>query len=215
MKIRLYHFLIVGFAATTFLLVMMSKNIAVEGAGTLKVSVDPADSDIVVFKWDGVIDPPMAKRFSEEFEIWKGDAKLFVIDLNSPGGRLNEGENVIRFIRKMKKTHSVETYVGPDGSCLSMCVPVYLQADMRVASKTSQWMFHEAGFSDTVTGQTVNVYAYEKRQASVEFFNRYLKRSEIDRDWLDYLQREWRGREVWKTGKELKDERANIVMVVE
>ena len=47
------------------------------------------------------------------------------------------------------------------------------------------------------------------------FFNRYFVHSEMDPDWRAKLEQEWQGGDVWKTGQELLDEGANVVMALE
>ena len=191
-----------------------------------KGSVDPAsdklsirqhatDSSVVIFAWDGAIDPPMALSLERAFENWKGQSKRIIFDLNSPGGLVSEGERVIKIMNKMKRTHDVETYVGPGAECLSMCVPIYLQGRLRVAAATSQWMFHEPSAVDSFTGERTFTYEYEKRQSSQDFYYRFFKRSEMDPEWREKLRRQWRFGDVWKTGRELKRERSNIVTIIE
>ena len=205
---------VVFFVGSAGSLIWLSRN-QDYGASNLTVEAHPTDGSIIIFVWDGYVDRPMARDFRRAFEAHKESAERFIIDLNSPGGALDEGEAVIQVIDDMKCSHRVETYVGSGNSCLSMCVPIYLQGRLRVAAADAEFMFHETSFSNRLTGQREQVYEFEKRQASVKFFNKYLERSEIDPEWLERLAVEWRGQEVWKTGRELKDERSNIVMVVE
>lgn len=157
----------------------------------------------------------MAQLFSEAFDQRKDDVKKFTIELHSPGGSVDEGERVIKIMRKMAQSHSVWTYVGPKEDCLSMCVPIYLQGELRVAAATSQWMFHEPGAIDPLTGNAAFSYEFEKRQTSLEVFNRYFKQSEMDSEWRKRLQRNIRNGEVWKSGQDLKDEESNIISLIE
>ena len=181
----------------------------------LQVRQHATDSNVVIFAWSGAIEAPMAITMEKAFDKWKGQSKRIVFDLNSPGGLVSEGERVIILINKMKRTHDVETYVGPDAECLSMCVPIYLQGRLRVAAATSQWMFHEPSAVDNFTGERTFTYEYEKRQSSQDFYYRFFKRSEMDPEWREKLRRQWRFGDVWKTGRELKRERSNIVTIIE
>lgn len=184
-------------------------------AGVLTVEPYPPDPTAVAFKWTGVIAAPMAKELGAAFAANKDKYTRIVIDFHSPGGSVSEGEAAINTIREMKRTHSVWTYVGPESDCLSMCVPVYMEGKLRIAASTSVWMFHEPVAMDTLSGKETFIYEFEKRQVSLEVYNRFFKRSKIDKDWLDRLSKQWRGQDVWKTGQELKDEGSNIVTVIE
>lgn len=182
---------------------------------TLEVRQDLLEDDVVIFSWSGRVDRPMAAQVWKAFNQWKDRASRIVIELDSPGGLVSEGNKVIDIINKIEKTHAVWTYVGPDGECLSMCVPIYLQGRMRVASASSQWLFHDARAYDPHTGTEIIMYAHEKSQSEFEFFNRYIDRSDVNPAWRDKLKANMRAGDVWKTGQELKDERSNIVMVLE
>lgn len=175
---------------------------------------DADDGETVIFRWTGPIDPPMARVFSDEFERRKQGAKTFIIDLHSPGGSVDEGVRVITSIRKMLPTHSVRTFVSAGNDCLSMCVPIYLQGELRLASAYSNFMFHEPLATDPLTGDVVFTYEFEKRQSAMEVFNRFFRESEMDPKWRERLQNHVRRGEVWKTGQELKDERSKVVTII-
>lgn len=180
-----------------------------------EVIVDTADQNTVRMLWTGSIDPPMARLIAGEFDRRKETTKTFIIDLHSPGGSVDEGERVIKAIQKMRATHSIRTYVGAGNDCLSMCVPIYLQGELRIAAATSNFMFHEPSANDSLTGDAVFTYEFENRQMAMEIFNRFFKNSEMDPRWRKRLQEQVRLGEVWKTGGELKLERSKIVTIVE
>lgn len=173
------------------------------------------DGERVVFGWSGPIAAPLARRFAEAFEASRGQARIIVIDLDSPGGSLGEGKAVIAEIEKMKRTHTVETRVGRGAECLSMCVPIYLRGDRRTAAADAQFMFHEPTTREVYTDREVNKPAFEQRLDSERFFRRYFEQSDMDPAWRDALKSEWRGRDVWRTARELVDEGANVVQEVD
>lgn len=216
MKIRFWHVFAFTFVACTVALVLLLRSGTDALGGKWSIDQQMRDGEsTVILKWAGVIDPPMARRLRTAFKNHKGTADRFRIELSSPGGSVDEGESVIRVIERMKKTHRVETYVGADDECLSMCVPIYLQGDFRVAAADSEWMFHEVLFTDPLTGEESFTYEFETRQASLKMFFRYFENSEMDPAWRKKMARDIRGQEVWKTGRELKRERSNVVMVIE
>ncbi len=183
--------------------------------GRLAVRPDPNDRDAVIFAWNSEIELPMARRFEEAFDQWKGKTRRIVIELNSPGGSLSEGGRVIDVIEKINRTHDVETRVGADGICLSMCVPIYLRGARRVAAPSSRWMFHQPTTRDFFTDEKVREPEFETRMTAKRFFNRYFVDSEMDQAWRAKLERDWQGGDVWKTGQELFDESANVVTALE
>jgi len=205
--------LAIGFAAAAYYMFSGDQNF--EKHPSLQVRQDTSNPEMIVFSWSGSIDAPMASEISKEFKKWRHNASHFLIELDSPGGSVDEGGRVVSEIDSMKKTHIVWTYVGPGKDCLSMCVPIYLQGRLRIASSTSMWLFHDARAVDKYTGAEVVMYAHELNQANFDFLSRYINRSEINQDWLDGLKIRLRAGDVWKTGQELKDERSNIVMVLE
>lgn len=165
----------------------------------------------VVLRWHASIRVPMVVRFREAFEEWRGRTNEFVIDLDSRGGALREGSRVIALINTMKETHRVTTVVTAGNDCLSMCVPIYLQGERRVAAETSNWMFHEPRAYDFFDGTESNQPEFERRYLNDRFFDKYFTNSVIEPRWRERLREEWVGKDVWKTGKELWDENSNII----
>lgn len=179
-----------------------------ENKGRLAVSVN---GQTVVLAWNTRVALPMARRISEAFEASKGKVRRFVLVLNSPGGSLHEGGEVIKVLNRMKLSHQVHTFVGSKQICLSMCVPIYLQGQKRMAAPGSRWMFHEPIHVDAHTGDEVSKPEFERQFFARKFFDRYFTNSQMDPAWRKRLEAEWKGKEVWKTGQQLVDEQANIV----
>ncbi|MEM9330233.1 MAG: ATP-dependent Clp protease proteolytic subunit [Pseudomonadota bacterium] len=180
-----------------------------EDRGRLTVT---RDGDVVVLSWQSEIDVPMQKRIREAYDAWKDRTKKFVIDLHSPGGALREGRKVIELLNTMKATHLIETHVGSNRACLSMCVPIFLQGESRVASATSKWMFHEPTAYDFFSDEEVHVPEFERNYYNNRFFDRYFTNSEMNPVWRENLRKEWVGKDVWKSGRQLVDERSNIIL---
>ena len=113
-----------------------------ENKGRLTIARSRIVPGAIELVWNSSIKVPMARRMREAFEKWRDKTDRFVINLNSPGGSLREGGAVIDVINYMKQSHTVDTYVSPGHNCLSMCVPIFLQGQTRIAHPTSRWMFH-------------------------------------------------------------------------
>ncbi len=169
------------------------------------------EGSAVVLSWSTEVDVPMALRFEEAFDQYRDQTSTFIIDLDSPGGALREGRFVIDEIEDMKDTHEIITRVRNTSVCLSMCVPIYLSGEKRIAGPSSRWMFHEPRAYDFFSGEEVGESEAEIRAAGERFFDRYFVNSEMNPVWRDRLAQEWVGRDVWKTGQQLFVERSNIV----
>ncbi|NNE39372.1 MAG: hypothetical protein HKN14_00475 [Marinicaulis sp.] len=209
------------FAATLAMLaltvVILQRNDAVifRDDGRLETLRHENDPDAVVFRWRSDVDVPMARRFEEKFAEWAPMTNRIVIDLNSPGGSIHEGEQVIREIEKMKRTHRVDTRVGERRKCYSMCVPIFLQGEERSAAPNARFMFHEPSAVNQITGEIEKQPQFERDYVSRKFFNRYFTNSDMDPAWREGLAREWKGKDIFKAARELVDERSNIVTVLE
>ncbi|MEO0400416.1 MAG: ATP-dependent Clp protease proteolytic subunit [Pseudomonadota bacterium] len=166
----------------------------------------------VVLSWRSAVEAPMARRFEEAFDAWADETDRFIIDLNSPGGSLGEGARVIEVIEEMQRTHQVDTHVGRGRSCLSMCVPIFLLGEERRAAGSSRWMFHEPSTRDAVTGEEVRIPRFEQRYVADRFVERYFVQSPMDQEWLAKLEEDWQGKDVWRTGRQLYGEGANVIL---
>ena len=209
-KIR-YAVTIALFAGLAFFAWKSGRNVYDEGP---RLEISERDG-AVVFRWAHPIEAPMAARFAEGLEEWKGRGDSFVIELDSPGGSIAEGRLVIEEIEKMKRAARVETHVGAGDECLSMCAPIYLQGDVRSAAKDALFMFHEPSDYDLVTEERVDKPGFERRMTSDRFFERYFVKSEMDPDWRENLRASWRGRDLWFTAEELIEQGSNVVQRIE
>ncbi len=201
-------------AATAFL-IARNEQFIFRDEGRLEVVRDQADPQTLIFKWRSPVQVPMARRYAEAYEKWKGEGDRIILDLHSPGGAVGEGEQVIRVIERMKRTHRVDTRVGRGYKCYSMCVPVFLTGEERYAGANALFMFHEPSLRDFYTEEEVRQPAFEKARATQRFVDRYFVNSPINAAWLEGLLAEWRGRDVFKSARELVDEEAGIVTVLE
>ena len=201
--------------AATALLIARNEELIFRDKGELIVERDPRDPHTLVFTWRNDVEAPMAKRFEEAWREWRGEGSRIVIDLHSPGGAIAEGEQVIRVIDRMRETHIVDTRVGSRRACFSMCVPIFLQGEQRIAAANARFMFHEPTTFDFYTGERVDQPEFERERTTRRFFERYFVNSPIDAAWRDKLAVEWKGKDVFYTARELVEQESNIVTTLE
>jgi hypothetical protein len=180
--------------------------------GELTVEQRPGE---VVLRWRGQIEAPLASKLDEAFRAQAGSTRRFVIALHSPGGTLEHGREVIQQIRRMQRTHMVDTVVEARRACGSMCVPVYLSGQRRTAAPQARFMFHEVSFRDNLSGKVEKVPKEAIGRATDQFFERYLKPAGLDARWLANLREAVRGKDVWRTAEELVEQRAGVVHELE
>ncbi len=169
------------------------------------------EKEALVFVWRGEVTPGMAERFKTAFAESRDKSRRIIIDLHSPGGLLSEGARVVDVVERMKVTHQIETRVGPRGKCYSMCVPIFLQGETRVAAPTAEFMFHEPTTFDAVTNETVDIPAFEQRRVTDSFFRRFFEPTDMDPRWRERLRKDLPGQDIFKTAQELTDEGSNVV----
>lgn len=183
-------------------------------AGRLEVTATPEDNTVFM-RWRGKIDAPMERSIAEAFEKYQGEARKFVLSLSSPGGALDHGARVIRLLRRIGESHELETFVGSGRRCASMCVPIFLAGETRVAASDAHFMFHEVSFREEITNDETNVPQAAIGSATDRFFAKYIAGAGVPESWTKKVRADISGgNEVWKTGQELVDEGAGIVQRV-
>lgn len=188
---------------------------ALSGVGKLDVRPEPETSTLYL-RWRGKIDSPMAQRIGEALDKHGGDASRVVLSLSSPGGSLEHGAEVIRLLQRIGGGRSFETVVEGRGICASMCVPVYLQGQLRRASGNARFMFHEVSFRESFSDGKIDVPERAIGRATDRFFTRYFLPAGVPEDWVRQIRRDITGgADVWKSAGELVDERAGIVQRLE
>lgn len=168
------------------------------------------NGSVVVLTWTGRVELPMHTLLMRAFDEWRNKSQHFLLQLNSPGGSLREGGDVVELLQRIKLTHKLDTYVASRDICMSMCVPIFLQGNNRIAAPDARFMFHEPKrFYDD--GSEAKGFSFEREALSRRFFSRYFVNSPIDVDWRVQLEKDWIGKDIYKSGKQLVDERSNIV----
>ncbi len=210
MNARLTPLLIFALFAAAFFLLRSNERKFTADEGRLAIREDPS-RDAVVLSWSSEIAAPMSRRFEEAYTEYGDSASMFIIELNSPGGAIAEGKRVVQLLDRMTRTHDVETRVGRGGYCLSMCVPIFLKGETRIAAADARFMFHEPASYDSFTGERANEPAFERRFVADRFFDRYFENSPMTPAWRAQLEREWVGRDVWKSGEDLWRESSGVL----
>jgi hypothetical protein len=133
---------------------------------------------------------------------YKAGKRRVIVDISSSGGSVAEGKAIIAVLRDLRKTHHLTTRVSRGETCLSMCVPVFLQGEERIAAKASVWMFHPV-----IKGENhrLDVKAWE------ELIRTYYPPAGVNQAWLDGLHDQVVApAEVWLTGGQLLDAKSGI-----
>jgi ATP-dependent protease ClpP protease subunit len=175
--------------------------------GQLTVSTS---SNALVLAWRGQVEIPMATSMRRAFAQHKTTARQVIVDLNSQGGSLREGGEVIYLLDEISQSHELITVVRSRRICMSMCVPIFLQGKARLAAPDARFMFHEPKrFYDD--GSEAKGFSFEREALTQRFFDKYFVNSAMDAAWRARLEAQWAGKDIYKSGQELLDERSNIV----
>lgn len=179
--------------------------------GQLAVS---QSGEVVVLAWTGQVELPMHTLLVRAFDEWRNKSRHFLLQLNSPGGSVREGGDVVELLQRIKLTHRLDTYVASRDICMSMCVPIFLQGSKRIAAPDARFMFHEPKrFYDD--GSEAKGFSFEREALTRRFFTRYFVNSPMATDWRVQLERDWIGKDIFKSGKQLVDENSGIVTELE
>ncbi len=186
-----------------------------ESVGQLDVRTLP-DKGIVYLRWRGKIAAPMASRIAEAFERHKGDGHKIILALSSPGGSVDEGAEVVRLLRRIRQSHLLVTSVEDGAICASMCVPVYLQGQERVAAADAEFMFHEVAYRDFYSNERDRSVPVASIEAETNrFIDKYFEAAGVSQAWTRKMRAEIAGgNELWKTGRQLFDEKSGIVQQI-
>ena len=92
-------------------------------------------------------------------------------------------------------------------TCGSMCIPIYLQGEVRSAGAATLWLLHEVSKSDPKTKKLVTLYP-EQTQYS---FRNYFIPAGVPQAWVDMISKKIRGKDVWWTGVQIYKSGSNII----
>src|SRR5262249_16774506 len=126
-----------------------------------------------------------------------------VLFLDSAGGQVEEGDRVIHILNGIKPTHRLITAVLDGNLCASMCIPIFLQGENRLAGRTSQWIFHEAA------RQGAN--GREQMQETLRLFDKYYVPAGVSADWIKSIVPIIKRAQLWQSGSDLIKTNTGIV----
>lgn len=201
----------IGMLAAVVVLYTVFEDGLLQRAGTLEVTTKGVSDDTVVFEWRGEVAPPMTNMIRKAYNQWGPKKTRIILSLHSPGGMLGEGDRVVRLLKKISRTHQLDTVVETRRTCASMCVPIYLQGENRLAAGSSRWLFHEPRAYDFVTDEPIPASKGETEAMTKRFLQRYFIRPDVSEPWVANTREQMRGRDYWRTGDQLVNEKSGII----
>jgi hypothetical protein len=153
--------------------------------------------------WSGPIIPGMADDLRTALDKYGAASHRVVLFLNSAGGRVDGGDRVIHLLDGIKPTRRLITVVLDGSLCASMCIPVFLQGDDRLAGRTSRWIFHEAA------RQAAN--EKERRKETLYLFQKYYVPAGVSMQWLKRMMPLVERAELSESGGDLISAKSRIV----
>jgi hypothetical protein len=155
-------------------------------------------------EWSGPIVPGMADYLRTALDTYGPSSHRVVLFLNSAGGQVEEGDHVIHVLTAIRQMHRLVTVVLEGDLCASMCIPIFLQGDDRLAARTSNWIFHQAA------KQGAN--RKERKEKTLHLFGRYYVPAGVSTHWLEKsIMPVIKGANLWQTGGDLISEKTGII----
>jgi len=158
-------------------------------------------------KWEGEIVDPMSKCILAEFEKFRATVDGVYLKPDSPGGGLTDAEHTIAVLKVIRRTHHLDTSVGPGGKCASACIPVFLAGEHRYGALTSSWLFHEVSRWADKEGNERAI----NRDATERIFQDYFLPASVSAKWLNQLRPIIQHSDYWQTGEHLWKDKSGII----
>jgi ATP-dependent protease ClpP protease subunit len=176
------------------------------------------EPDRIVLGWSGPVQEPMSERVTAAFERYKADRRRLVLILNSPGGSIEHGRQVVAAIGA--RDRAIDTVVQKAGVCASMCVPIFLAGGRRIADPEAYFMFHQVSLNITARENMKRhelndaekaLFKTIETQATDDFFRSDIGIRGVNMGWLERMREKISGRDVWMSAQQLVDEGSGIV----
>jgi len=156
--------------------------------------------------WSGPIVSAMADDLRTALGQYGTTLNRVVLFLDSAGGRVDDGDRVIEALNEIKLRHQLITVVPHGKLCASMCIPIFLQGEDRLAARASIWLFHEAaqreanGVLRTDTAETWRL------------FRKYYAPAGVPTRWLKSIAPMIEEADLWQTGGDLISAKSGIIL---
>jgi hypothetical protein len=213
------RFKILGFCCAALLIAKseLAPSSAV-GPETQKLTVRE-EAGRIVLAWSGPIAKPMGNYIAAAIDRFKADPRRLVVSLNSPGGSIGHGHEVMSVIRDAARRRPIDTKVEKGAACASMCVPIYLLGAERTADPAAHFMFHQASFAPSAEreeGKSAPAVApaYRKVIEAIVtdgFYKNDIGQQRVNAQWLREMRTKIVDREIWVTAQQLVDAGSGVV----
>jgi hypothetical protein len=176
-----------------------------QAAAGASVEFNKEDGTLYI-DWLGPIVAGMANDLRAAFDKYGAISQRVVLFLDSLGGQVEEGDRVIEVLNEIKLQHQLITVVPHGKLCASMCIPIFLQGEDRLAARASIWLFHEAaqrqanGILRTDTAETWRL------------FRKYYAPAGVSMHWLKSIAPMIKEADLWQTGGDLISAKSGIIL---
>ena len=185
--------------------------------------------DRILLIWNGQIAAPMRNEIAAALDRFKADPRLLVLALNSPGGSISHGHEVMAAIREAERKRRIDTHLERGSTCASMCVPIFLLGANRTAHPDAYFMFHEASLAPNPdygkTGKKPMALKNAEKQAAMDpAYRKVIEAAVTDRmyendigaqrvnsQWLSMMRAKIIGKDIWVTAQQLVDARSGVI----
>jgi ClpP protease-like protein len=176
-----------------------------QAAAGASVEFNKEDGTLYI-DWLGPIVAGMANDLRSAFDKYGAISQRVVLFLDSPGGQVEEGDRVIEVLNEIKLQHQLITVVPHGKLCASMCIPIFLQGEDRLAARASLWIFHEAAQRQANGGQRTDM------AETWRLFRKYYAPAGVSMHWLKSIAPMIKEADLWQTGGDLISAKSGIIL---
>jgi hypothetical protein len=156
--------------------------------------------------WSGPIVAGMADDMRAALDKYGTVLDRVVLFLDSAGGQVVEGDRVIETLNEIKLRHQLITVVPHGKLCASMCIPIFLQGEDRLAARASIWLFHEAA------QRQANGVLRTDPAETWRLFRKYYAPAGVSMHWLKSIAPLIQETDLWQTGGDLISAKSGIIL---
>jgi len=156
--------------------------------------------------WSGPIVAGMADDLRAVLGKYGTTLNRVVLFLDSAGGQVEEGNRVIEALNEIKLRHQLITVVPHGKLCASMCMPIFLQGEDRLAARASVWIFHE------VAQRQANGQQRTDMAETWRLFRKYYAPAGVSTRWLKSIAPMIKEADLWQTGGDLISAKSGIIL---